>query len=219
MRLPEGSTPHPIFVSPKGNSPSAGAEAARAPKCAAADGAQRNETISAALNTEAQFAIDSGDLDKAEVVLAEAEKTQTLALERHALDAAKTLALRGGIALTRQRFGEAVERFAAAAEILPAGHDDERFAYLNAEADAFYRQGNECRSREAFASAISRYRHIALVRSRGAFPQDWAMIQMRLGAALQTLSECGGGTDLLEDAAAAYRSALQEFTRASAPQL
>jgi tetratricopeptide (TPR) repeat protein len=219
MRLPEGSTPHPIFVSPKGNSPSAGAEAARAPKCAAADGEQRDETISAALNTEAQFAIDSGDLDKAEVVLAEAEKTQTLAVERHALDAAKTLALRVGIALARPRFGEAVESFAAAAEILPAGHDDERFAYLNAEADAFYRQGNECRGREAFASAISRYRHIALVRSRGAFPQDWAMTQMRLGAALQTLSECGGGTDLLEDAAAAYRSALQEFTRASAPQL
>jgi hypothetical protein len=71
---------------------------------------------------------------------------------------------------------------------------------------------------EAFELAISRYRHLALVRPRCDFPHDWAMTQMRLAAALQTLGECVGGVQLLKDAAA-YRSALQEFTRVSAPQL
>ncbi len=194
-------------------------ESAPAGAEATADVEPQNETLCAALNTKAQFAIEAGDLDKAEVILATAERSQTLALEGHALDTAKTLALRGGIALARQRFGEAAESFAAAAEILPPGHDDERFAYLNAEADAFYRQGNECRGVEAFELAISRYRHLALIRPRHDFPHDWAMTQMRLGAALQTLAECGDGTEHLKGAADAYRSALQEFTRTSAPQL
>src|SRR5262249_21204471 len=197
----------------------AGAKGAHPPKGAAPNEARRAETLSAALNTQAQFAIEAGDLDKAELILAEAERSQTFALERHALDAAKTLALRGGIPLARQCLGEAAESFAAAAEILPAGHEDERFAYLNAEADAFYRQGNESHGAEAFKLAISRYRHLALVRPRCDFPHDWAMTQMRLGAALQTLGECGGGAELLKDAATTYRSALQEFTRTSAPQL
>lgn len=197
----------------------AGAAAARAPEGAAPDEAGREENRSADLNARAQLAIEAGDPDKAELLLAEAERSQSSALERHARDAAKTLALRGGIALARQRFGEAAESFASAAEILPPGHEDERFAYLNAEADAFYRQGNDCRGAEAFELAISRYRHLALVRPRCDFPQDWAMTQMRLGAALQTLGECGGGADLLKSAAAAYRSALQVFTRMSAPQL
>src|SRR5262245_18813999 len=151
----------------------AGAKAARAPKGAASNEARREETLSAALNTQAQFAIEAGDLDKAELILAEAERSQTFALERHALDAAKTLALRGGIELALQCYGEAVESFGAAAEILPAGHEEERFAYLNAEADAFYRQGNESRGVEAFEFAISRYRHLALVRPRCDFPHDW----------------------------------------------
>jgi tetratricopeptide (TPR) repeat protein len=197
----------------------AGAEVEHVPAGTAPEDARRDETSCAALNGKAQFAIDTGDLDKAEVILAEAERSQALALQLHALDTAKTLALRGGIALARQRFGEAAESFAAAAEILPAGHDDERFAYLNAEADAFYRQGNDCRGTEAFELAITRYRHLALVRPRCDFPHDWAMTQMRLGAALQTLGECEGGAELLKDAADAYRSALQEFTRTSAPQL
>ncbi len=197
----------------------AGAAAARGPDGVAPDGERREENLTAALNARAQLAIEAGDLDKAEHLLAEAERSLSSALERHARDAAKTLALRGEIALARQRFGEAAEGFAAAAEILPPGHEDERFAYLNAEADAFYRQGNDSRGAEAVGLAISRYRHLALVRPRCDFPHDWAMTQVRLGAALQTLGECAGGAELLKDAAAAYRSALQVFTRMSAPQL
>jgi hypothetical protein len=110
----------------KEGAPAGGTEAP-APQGAPPDDAQREETSSAALNAKAQFAIEAGDLDKAELVLAEAERSQTFALERHALNAAKTLALRGRIALARQHFGEAAESFASAAEILPPGHEDERF--------------------------------------------------------------------------------------------
>src|SRR5262249_47318843 len=96
----------------------AGAAAACVPERAAPDEARLEETLSAALNANAQFALEAGDLDKAELLLAEAERFQASALERHAYDAAKTLALRGGIALAHQRFSEAAESFAAAAEIL-----------------------------------------------------------------------------------------------------
>ena len=39
-------------------------------------------------------------------------------------------------------------------------------------------------------------------------PLDWAMTQNNLGSALQRIGEREGGTDRLEDAAAAYNDAL-----------
>jgi tetratricopeptide (TPR) repeat protein len=46
---------------------------------------------------------------------------------------------------------------------------------------------------------------------------SWAMTQMNLGAALQTLGAREGGTARLEEALAAYSAALQEYTRDRAP--
>jgi hypothetical protein len=45
-------------------------------------------------------------------------------------------------------------------------------------------------------------------------PLDWAWTQEKLGNALATLGERESGTARLEEAAAAYRDALQEYTRA-----
>jgi tetratricopeptide (TPR) repeat protein len=44
-------------------------------------------------------------------------------------------------------------------------------------------------------------------------PLDWAQTQMNLGDTLSTLGEREGGTARLEEAVAAYRSALKEWTR------
>ena len=48
-------------------------------------------------------------------------------------------------------------------------------------------------------------------------PLDWAATQNELGFALQRLAERESGTAHLEQAVAAYRSALEEYTRARAP--
>jgi hypothetical protein len=48
-------------------------------------------------------------------------------------------------------------------------------------------------------------------------PLDWAATQTNLGAALKVLGERESGTARLEEAIAAFREALQEYTRARVP--
>jgi hypothetical protein len=54
-------------------------------------------------------------------------------------------------------------------------------------------------------------------RPRERVPLQWAMAQVDLGAALETLGERESGTARLEEAVAAYRAALEERTRARVP--
>ena len=172
-----------------------------------------------ALQAEAHKAIQGGEFGKADEILAEVEKCQTGALERQALGAAQTTALRGEIALAKSRYREAAGHFSAASAILLPGQEDERWKYLNAEASALYRQGNEFCDKDASLAAIGRYRYLAGVPPRSSFPRDWAMAQMNLGVALQTLGERESETARLEEAITAYREALQENSRESVPLL
>ena len=48
-------------------------------------------------------------------------------------------------------------------------------------------------------------------------PLDWARTQNNLGAALRVLGERESGTGKLDEAVAAYREALKEYTRERAP--
>ena len=48
-------------------------------------------------------------------------------------------------------------------------------------------------------------------------PLDWATTQNNLGNALQSLGERESGTARLEEAVAAYREALKEWTRERVP--
>src|SRR5262245_8842429 len=57
----------------------------------------------AALKTDAQKAIEAGELAKADALLADVEAEQRRALDRFAVNAAETSARRGEIALTRLR--------------------------------------------------------------------------------------------------------------------
>jgi hypothetical protein len=157
-----------------------------------------------ALKAEAQKAIQGGELGKADDLLARVEKIQDEALERLALNAAQTAVQRGDVALTRLRYPDAAQRFAEAAAKAPQGHEDERWKYRNAEAGALYRQGDEFGDNAAALSAIERYRHLAELRPRNAFPRDWAMTQIYLGDALEMLGERESGTARLEDAVAAF---------------
>jgi len=98
-----------------------------------------------ALKADAREAIDAGDLARADVLLADVERMQKRILGRFAVNAAETVAQRGEIALTRLRYREAAWHFGAAAAVLVAGdaREDTRLGYLDKEADALYRQGDE----------------------------------------------------------------------------
>ena len=113
-----------------------------------------DDTKITGLKAEAQKAIQDGQLGKADEILAAIEKIQTEALDRLALNAAQTTAQRGDLALTRLRYLDAGQRFAEAAAKVPQGHEDERWKYLNAEADALYRQGDEFGDSAAALAAI-----------------------------------------------------------------
>src|SRR5262245_39300995 len=98
-----------------------------------------------ALKTEAQKAIEGGELAKADALLADVETEQRRALDRLALNAAETAAQRGEIALARLRYAEAATHFANAAAVFPpkSTHEDKRVSYLGRETTALYRQGSE----------------------------------------------------------------------------
>src|SRR5262247_99672 len=99
----------------------------------------------AALKTDAQKAIEAGDLAKADALLADVETEQRQALDRFAINAAETSAQRGEIALTRLRYAEAAKHFANAAAVFPpnSAHEDKRISYLQEEAGALFQQGDE----------------------------------------------------------------------------
>ena len=88
------------------------------------------------LKSDAKAALDKGDLDRADKLLEsvleaqdealerqrEALERQQAAFEQQQLGAAATAAQRGEMALTRLRYREAAEHFAAAAHRVPPGH-------------------------------------------------------------------------------------------------
>jgi tetratricopeptide (TPR) repeat protein len=173
----------------------------------------------ATLKADAQKAIENFDLAKADNLLAEAESAERAAFDRMALNVAETAARRGNVALTRLRYGEAAQRFAEAAALLPATDDyrAKRVGYLNQEANALYREGDEFGQNEALATAIVRLRSLLELEPRDRVPLNWAQTQNDLGVALETLGERESGTQHLNEAVAAFRAALEEQTRERVP--
>src|SRR5205085_3123920 len=130
-----------------------------------------------------------------------------------------TSAVRGNVALTRLRYGEAAKHFAnAAAVFLPgSANEDKRIGYLRAEADALFQQGYELGDNDASNSAIERHRRLLELTPRERVPLDWAAVQSNLGSALTVLGARENGRAKLEEAVAAHREALKERTRQRVP--
>ena len=173
----------------------------------------------ATLKSDAQKAIEAGELAKADALLADVETEQRRALDRFAVNAAETSAQRGEIALTRLRYAEAAKHFANAAAVFPPGstNEDKRINYLRKEASALYQQGDELGDNGALLSAIHQYKRLVELAPRERVPLDWAMTQTNLGLALWRFGERESGTAKLEEAVVAYREALEELTRERAP--
>jgi len=185
----------------------------------------------AALTRQAREAFGAGRLTEADTLLEQAKELETAALgearrllqkaqeavDRHALNLAKMEATQGDIAVTQVRYPEAADHFHRAASLVPPEHPDETAGYLEREADALYRQGDEFGDNAALRAAIERYRALLTQRPRERVPLQWAMTQSNLGNALWRLGERESGTARLQEAVAAYRAALEVETRERVP--
>ena len=173
----------------------------------------------AVLKTDAQKAIDAGELAKADALLADVETEQRRALDRLAVNAAETSAGRGEIALTRLRYAEAASHFANAAGVFPpnSAYEDKRISYFQKEASALLQQGAEFGDNGALLSAIERYKRLVDLAPRERVPLDWARLQDGLGIALTIFGRRESGTARLEEAIATLREALKERTRERVP--
>jgi tetratricopeptide (TPR) repeat protein len=194
----------------------------------------------AALKAQARQAIESGDLAKADALLADvtteqrrtrAEHQRGFAEERRpsaerrrvldslAVDEAENLARRGDIAMTRLRYREAAAQFADAAAVFAdhGPHWRKRIHYLEKEANALYRQGDNFRDNDALGSAAERYRALIASKPRDRVPLQWADAQYHLGFTLARLGERESGTARLEEALASYAEAQKELTREAQP--
>lgn len=183
---------------------------------------------------QARTAVKNADYDRADRLLREAETAELAAAqmaedlarqaqeaaERRVLNAAKILAERGELSLTRLDYRIAAKHFEKASERVPASHLETRNEYLDSYAYALYRQGTEKVDSKALPQAIHAYREILKTSTRAQLPQDWARTQNNLGIALQEQGIRSGGEEgrrLLAEAVAAYRNALQVRTQEALP--
>jgi tetratricopeptide (TPR) repeat protein len=175
----------------------------------------------ARLKDAARAALDDGQFKTADALLAQVEAAQDAGLEgqqrdieRLQTERAATAAQRAGVALTRLHYREAAEHFATAARRLSPGRDEQTLDYLHEEARSLYHQGAEFGDNAALVDALARYRAL-LLGMRRSF--DWAKTQNNLGSTLLRLGARESGTAYLDQAVAAYREALKEYTRECVP--
>ena len=177
-----------------------------------------------ALRDRAIPLIETGQYEAAKELLAKARDIDLSAIanleaaaDKRRLSAADAQAALGSIALLEFKYLDAAAAFGQAHAMTPVSHIDQKRSYLEAEADAYYRQGYEKGDNSALLQAIGLYRQLLNATSRETAPLDWAATQNNLGNALCALGERESGTARLEEAVAAYRAALEEWTRERVP--
>jgi tetratricopeptide (TPR) repeat protein len=189
------------------------------------------DPITRDLVQRAQAAIKAGHLDEADQLVSQAEQAELAAAhqaqqlaqqaqaaaDQRLLRAASDRSVRGDIAMTKQHYLDAAQHFQEAADLVPAGHPNEKGRFLFAEADALYQQGDKRGDNPALVKAITAYKLALQQYTRDRVPLDWAMTQNNLGVALEKLGERESGMAHLTEAVAAYRAGLEERTRDRVP--
>jgi len=110
-----------------------------------------------ALRSQVQQAIEAGDRDRADDLLARIQTKQDAALDRLAVEGAATRAQRGQVALASLNYAEAAKRFAAAARTLPAGDDYavQRVAYLIQAGDIWQTFGDLAAALTSYQASLA----------------------------------------------------------------
>ncbi|MGI9508234.1 MAG: tetratricopeptide repeat protein [Geminicoccaceae bacterium] len=173
------------------------------------------------LRNAAANAIEAGELDKADDLLAELqEKEEDLKLEEQILAAASTKAERGQIDMSNLRYFDAAKHFDAAAEMVPRSSEEIYLDYLFLAATAYYREGIEFGKKKAAAESIKRFKKLSDSYSRDHVPLEWARAQNNFGIVLADFGHLGSSESFKErllQAEAAYREALKERKRKLVP--
>ena len=183
-----------------------------------------DDAHAANLAGSAKSALDAGRLVEADNLLDQAKEAELAALgqahelkqkaqaaeDRHALNAAKLLAGRGDIALTQLRYADAAAHFQKAVALIPSGYSAETADYLDRQAIALYREGDERGDGMALSRSVETLRLVLRYRTRDQVPLQSAATENNLGVALSTLQMSrtprgGAGAD--------YRAPMQEFPR------
>ncbi|MBV9812436.1 MAG: tetratricopeptide repeat protein [Acetobacteraceae bacterium] len=180
----------------------------------------------------AKAARDEGRLDEVAAALADITHAQRQARERleaHARELNEELRLRregeaeaaaaeGAFARARLAYREAAAHYRAAATVLAATDEHQAWRYTMEGALALIAQGEEFGDNAALMEVVRLYREEVLPHVlRRDRPLGWAGTQNNLGTALQMLGGRESGTARLEEAVAAYRAALEEWTRERVP--
>jgi len=169
-------------------------------------------------------AIENGDYDRADELLAEAVAIDRRAiddqqeeLDRRKVSAAATIGQQGQLERARLNYLKAAKHFAEAASLTPASESETRLGYLTEQALSFYDLGKDFGDNSALAEAIDIYQAVLTERTRASEPLDWARAQMNLGDALSALGERESTTRRLEQAVEAFSAALEERSRERFP--
>ena len=172
------------------------------------------------LRDQALLAVDAGAIDRAKGLLSRIDMERRPAIakaEKELINAAEVKAALAQVALLEFAYPQAAMHFREAIDFLPAKEVQKRREYREAEADAFYRQGDEKGDNAGLRETIRLCQALLLETHRDRVPLDWAMTQNSLGDALRVLGERESGTARLEEAVDAYRAALEEWTRERVP--
>jgi tetratricopeptide (TPR) repeat protein len=173
-----------------------------------------------ALSDQALVAIDAGRLDEAKDLLTRIDQQEdpgVIQAQKLLLKKAETKAALGRVAVLQRQYLDAAAHFRAASDVLPGAETARRREYREAEAGAYYREGEERGDNQALGHTIALYRVLLQETPRERVPPAWAATQTNLGNALWTLGARESDTARLEQAVDAYRAALQEYTRERAP--
>lgn len=188
-----------------------------------------------ALERRADEALELGDLDKADKLLAEAEakadaaiaKREAFAAEEAAAiraekeRAANRLARRADIALTNLAIADASRLYAAAADRLDSSDNIGRWNYQARRANALLEHGRIFPGLDILAEAIAVLRDDALpLVAKDQHPAEWATTQNNLAIADATLGQRAEGQDALhyfKHAVEAFKAALTVRTREAMP--
>lgn len=163
----------------------------------------------APIREQALALIDEGEFDKASDLIdrcRERAREQRINGTRMEAD---LLADSARIAHLQLAYRTAATKYAEAAAL--AGQIDKgaQWGFLNGQAAELLKEGTQFGSNEAIMQAIDILRH-ALALVPAGFPSHWAKTQMNIGVALNILGEREGRTDLLEQAVAVFRQALNK---------
>ncbi|WP_420127933.1 tetratricopeptide repeat protein [Longimicrobium sp.] len=167
--------------------------------------------------SEGNQLLNTGDLDGARRLFADARAALRATREQHARDEAALLAAEAGVDRLQLRYRDAASRYEEAERLVESFDPDALFDYLCRRAIVLQQHGNEFGDTAALTESISLWRRAGQQRSRSESPLEWAMTQDRLGSALHVLGERVGGIVRLEESLTVLRAALEERTRERVP--